>query len=199
MRLVIKTLFILFIGAGCMSCNSQDKSNPNLAVTNDSTTLATKDDSILDHLATDSELHTKDLIPWKIVDSGFAGQLGEFYYVDTTVRVNDSIRYTIISTGDRAGVCSHIFVATIGAKAKTAIDSKYLYSDCDVDYAIDQYDLFDYLVISRSSIRVAKTTVFQKKDRTSLNETENIDHLEIAESLVTISENGQINISELLD
>jgi len=126
------------------------------------------------------------------IDSFYSHFSGQTVYLDSSVHINDSVFYSIIDISDSAGVCSHSFVVTINEKTKKVISSKYLLPDCDIDFGQDTYDLYDYKIISKNTIKVTKTTVFQKKDRQSANEDENIDHKEIQEHYFTISSEGFI-------
>lgn len=141
---------------------------------------------------------TKDLIALKIIDTTFTTQLGETSYCDTTLTLNDSIYYSILSVGDRAGICSYIFLASLDKKSKEVIGSKYLHPDCDVDYSSDTYELCEYSIVSRDKIQLTETTIFQKRNRTSPNEEENIDHKLEQKSFIAISQAGQINHSKQL-
>jgi len=136
---------------------------------------------------------TGDLIRKKIIDTALTTELSETCYCDTTVHLNDTVFYSIISVNDKAGVCTYFFVASINPKTKNVIASKFLHSDCDVDYSNDTYDLYDHEIVSQEKIKVTKTTIFQKKKRTSPNEEENIDHKHTQNSLLSISQTGKIN------
>jgi len=81
-------------------------------------------------------------------------------------------------------------------KSKQIINSKYLHSDCDIDYSWDSYDLYDDEIISPNKIHLIRTTIFQKKERKSSNEDENIDHKKIQHNYFLISPVGQISLSE---
>lgn len=138
------------------------------------------------------ELMTEDLVAMKIIDTTLTTQLSETCYCDSTVQLNDSVYYSIISVGDQAGICSYIFLASMDKKSNKVIASKYLYPDCDTDYSRDVYELYEHSIISKDKILLTKSTIFQKKNRTSLDEEENIDHKQIQKSFFTISQSGQL-------
>jgi len=181
-------LLALLLAAQCKINSSTDKTDHDKFLK----TSATKFDSVNEELIGQSELLTKDLIALKIVDTNLAPQLIETCYGDATIQLNDSIYYSIIVGNDEAGVCSHFFVASLNKKSKKVIASKFLYSDCDIDYAQDNYDVYEHKLISKGNIQVIKTTVFQKTNRTASNEEENIDHRQTRESYITVSQTGQI-------
>lgn len=134
-----------------------------------------------------------DLLEIKVFDSTQANSLSETGYCDTTVQINDSVFYSIININDNIGICLHYYISTFNNKSKKLISSKYLYADCDVDFAADTYEVYSHKVISYERIQLTKTTVFQKKNRTSPDEDENIDHEQTEKSCLLISQNGQIN------
>lgn len=202
MRLLFKLVFLglyaSLFSIQCKTKTSTDRQNRDTTNIQVSKILsATKFDTVSEQLRSKSELMTEDLIALKLVDTTISAQLNETCYCDTTVNLNDSIYYSVISVGDQAGVCSHVFLASIDKKNKKVIGSMYLHPDCDVDYSWDNYELYGYTIISKDKIQLTKTTVFQKKNRTSPNEEENIDHKQAEKNLITISPAGQIKTSEL--
>ena len=201
MRTIFKLLFIgllvPILAAQCKTKTSSGETNTDTTTTQVSKNLAaTKFDTVSEQLSSKSELMTEDLIALKMIDTTLTTRLSETCYCDTTVQLNDSIYYSVISVGDQAGVCSYVFLSGMDQKSKRVISSKYLHPDCDVDYSWDTYDLFDHSIISKDKIQLTKTTVFQKKNRTSPNEEENIDHKQEEKSFITISPSGQINDSK---
>lgn len=181
-------LLALLLAAQCKTNSSTDKTDHHKSLK----TPATKFDTVNEELISQSELLTKDLIALKIVDTGLAPELIETCYGDETIQLNDSVYYSIIVGNDEAGVCSYFFVASLNRKSKVVIASKFLYSDCDIDYSQDSYDVYEHKLISKGKIQVIKTTVFQKNNKTSSNEEENIDHKQTSESYIVISQAGQI-------
>lgn len=155
--------------------------------------LITKFDTLIRDLVDEYEMMTEDLIEFGIIDTTY--KLSETCYVDTTVRLNDSIIYSIISAGDQAAICSHLYIATLNQKSQKIIDSKYLYADCDIDYSIDSYELYEHELNSANKIRLTRSTIFQKKEKKSFNEDDNIDHKEIHHDYLIISPTGKINSS----
>ena len=153
----------------------------------------TKFDTISEQLNSKSELMTKDLVVLKIVDTTLTTQLSETCYCDTTIELSDSIYYSVISVNDEAGLCTYFFVASLDKKNKNVIASNYLYPDCDVDYSLDTYNLYDHTIVSKDKVLVTKTTVFQKKNRSSPDEEQNIDYKRIEKSYFVIGKTGQIS------
>ncbi|PVD49404.1 hypothetical protein DC498_25180 [Terrimonas sp.] len=150
-------------------------------------------DTISEHFVTGNELLTHDLIRLKIIDTSFTTPLSETCYCDTTIQLNDNVSYSVISVNDEAGLCTYFFVASLNKKNEKIIESKYLHSDCDIDYALDTYELHEHAIISKDKIEVTNTTIFQKKNRTSPDEEQNIDHKQTQKNVFTISQVGQIN------
>lgn len=198
MSTIYKFSFIaVFTSIFTTQCNTKTPSgNTNTVTTNTESSInlnATKFDAISKQLSNKSELMTKDLIALKIIDTMLTTQLCETCYCDTTVQLNDSIYYSVISVNDQAGVCSHIFLASMNRKNKKVTGSIYLHPNCDVDYSLDTYELYDHSIVSVNKIQSTRTIVFQKKNRTSSNEEENIDHKQEQKSFIIISPSGQIN------
>jgi len=150
-------------------------------------------DSIVQVFKDQYVLTNEEILELKIIDTTYSYNT-EVSLRDTTIQLNDSIFYSVISLYDKQNLCSFKFIVTIDEKNKKAIASQYLQPDCDVDFSRDSYELYNHKVISSNRIQLTKTTVFQKKDRTSLNEQENIDHKEVQNSFVGISQAGQISI-----
>ena len=138
------------------------------------------------------EYMTVDLVKMKIIDTTVTTELGEACYCDTTLQLNDSVSYSIISANDEPGVCTYFFLASMNKKAKKVIASTFLCPDCDVDYSSDIYDLYEHKIVSQEKLQVTKTTIFQKKKRTSTDEDKNIDHKHTQYRYITISQTGQI-------
>lgn len=149
--------------------------------------------SIVQYPVAHYELTKKDLLALQAIDTSDAYQLSETGYCDTTVHLNDSIRYSIISISDLAGICSAIRLVTVNTKQEKPVAVKGLYKDCNVDYSWDSYELFDHLIIAPGRIRVTRTTVFQKKDRVAGEEEQNIDHTEVEPWYFIISPDGSIH------
>ena len=195
MRKIFKLVFIglvTFILAQCKTKTSADNTNKQ----SPKNLTATKFDTVSEQLSSKSELMTKDLIALKMIDTTVSTHLSETSYCDTTVQLNDSIYYSIINVSDQAGVCSYVYLVSVNKTGKKVIDSKFLHPDCDVDYSWDSYELYDHSIISEDQIQLTKTTVFQKKNRTSSDEEENVDRKQTQKNLITISQTGQINVAK---
>jgi len=141
-------------------------------------------------------LQVSELIARKLIDTTAVKDLGESVYRDNTVRLNDSIYYTVFSVSDNRGVCSYMFVATLSTKRKNAIATRFLYPDCDVDLSWDEYDTYDHSIVSPNKIEIIETTTFQKRDSITHEVIEETDHQEIHKSYVTISPTGKISNSK---
>lgn len=153
-------------------------------------------DTVVQQLKTNSELLNKDLLALRLVDTTNFFSLGETGYCDTTVQLNDSVFYSIVDLGDKMGVCAYTFIVTLDEKNKKGIASKHIESDCDIDFSRDSYELFEHTILSRHSIVLTRTTVYQKKNRVHGEEEKNIDHKTIQTSYLLISPEGQINTVE---
>jgi hypothetical protein len=189
--LFIGLLTLVFV-TQCKTKSTTDKTNQKASLAQTKNVSATLFDTINELLHSRSELITEDLIKMKVIDTSITSGLSETCYCDTTIQLNDSIYYSIISANDEAGICTYFYVATVNEKSKNVVTSKYLHPDCDVDYSFDIYELYDHKIISQDKIQITKTTIFQKKDSTSANEEENIDHKQTRKNFITISETGQI-------
>lgn len=181
---------MIFSLCACQSNTERKDSKPSASV------LATPMDSLIKQLKINAAVVTVDINSLGM-DSLHLHVSRENSYSDTSVQINDSIFYSIIDLSDSAGLCTHSFVIAINEKTKKVISSKYLLPDCDIDFSLDTYDIYDYKIISKNTIKVIKTSVFQKKHRQSSNEDENIDHKEIMEYYFTISSEGIIHGSTI--
>jgi hypothetical protein len=199
MRTIFKTvLFGLFAFTFAVQCNTHHSSDKSIEDTTkspvSSTRAATKFDIINEQFNSESELMTEDIIALKIIDTTLTTQLGDACYSDTIVRLNDSVYYSVLRVNDKAGLCTYFFVASFNKKNKNVIASKFLHPDCDVDYSQDTYELYDHSIAAEDKIQLTKTTVFQKKNRRSPIEEENIEHEQKDKSFISISQTGQINV-----
>ena len=117
LKLLLFGLFTFTFAVKCKTHNSPDKSvadTTKLHISNIS--VATKFDIVNEQLNSKSELMTGDLIALKIIDKTLTTQLGEACYCDTTVHLNDSVYYSVISANDEAGLCTYFFVASLNKK-----------------------------------------------------------------------------------
>lgn len=198
---IIKFIFFglltWFVLTGCQTKKEPGNHSREMILPTDKTLPPTKFDTIIQRLKNNSVLTKKDILALKVIDSSYAHGSGETSYCDTTVQLNDSIFYSIINLTDQYGICSHSFILTIDEKTKEAISAKYLQPDCDIDYAQDSYALFEYRIISKEKIQLTQTTVFQKKNRASENEEENIDHTQHQIHYFIISPKGQISTGKI--
>ena len=196
-KILVVGLFTLVVATQCKTKSSSDNGNTTTSNKSSQQELTTpRSDTIAEQFFPGHELMTDTLVQLKIIDTSVTTQLSETCYCDTTVQLNDSIIYSIISVNDKAGLCTYFFVTSLNKNNGKVIESKYLHPDCDVDYSWDTYELHDHKVISNDKIQVTKTTVFQKKNRTSPNEEENIDHKREQRSFITVLQSGQINDSK---
>ena len=201
MRTIFKLLFfgllIFVVAAHCKTHTSSDKTNiDTINIQAPKNLTVTKFDTVDDQLNSKSELITEDLVAMRIIDTTLTTQLSETCYCDTTIQLNDSVYYSVISVNDEAGLCTYFFVASLNKKSKNVIASKFLHPDCDVDYSSDTYELHEHAIVSKGKIQVTNTTVFQKKNRTSPDEEQNVDHKQIQKNFITISQTGQISSSK---
>jgi hypothetical protein len=158
---------------------------------------ATKFDSIVQQLKGFGTLTKADMNELNIIDTSYSYDSSATIYCDTTIQLNDSIFYSIIFLPDQYGVCSYNFIVTIDEKNKRAIASQYLNADCDIDFSAGVYDLYEHKIVASDIVHLTKTTIFQKKDKTSGNEQENIDHSKEQISFFRISQAGKISFVEL--
>jgi hypothetical protein len=181
-------IILLLAIASCDSKKGEATSQSN-------TISVTAFDSLIFDLKDLRELMTSELVENKLIDTAeIISGVGETAYPGSTVQLNDSIFYSIITINDKMGICSYYFVLSINEKSKTSIASVYLHSGCDVDFSSDSYDLYEHENISKDTIKVSKRTIFQKKNRTSSNEDENIDHEKIERSYFVVSAHGKIHL-----
>src|SRR5258706_3137942 len=186
-------LLTLVFATQCKTKSSSENTNPKSNSLQTKNIEATKFDTITEQLHNHSELMTEDLVEMNIIDTNITNTLGETGYCDTTIQLNDSVFYSIISLNDKAGVCTYFYITSMNIKSKMIITSKYLHTDCDVDYSQNSYKLYDHKIISTDKIQLTKTTIFQKKNRISTDEEENIDHKQTQKSYFAISQTGQIS------
>ena len=195
MKILVFGLLTLVIATQCKTKSSSDNDN-GAAKTSDKNLAITGLDTSITQFITGHELMTHDLVQLKIIDTSIATPLSETCYCDTTVQLNDSISYSIISVNDEAGLCTYFFIASLNKKNGKVIASKYLHPDCDVDYSMDTYETHEHIIVSKNKIEVTNTTVFQKKNRISPGEEQNIDHKQTQKNLITISLAGQITAAK---
>lgn len=193
-KYIIPTLGLSLIST--MACHTKlsDKENHSLPTNQPSkNTALTKYDTVLQQLGTRSEIKTQDLVDLGMIDTSVVSQFEKNCNSDTTVQVNDSIYYSIIRTSDKDGICSYFFLTSINRKRQEVVASQYLHPDCDVDFSSDTYQLYEHFIASKDEIEVIHTTIFQKKNRVSADEEQNIDRKQTKKGLITISQTGQIN------
>jgi hypothetical protein len=197
MKILVFGLFTLVIATQCKTKSSSDNGNTTTSNKSSQQELATpRSDTITEQFIAGHELMTQDLVQLKIIDTSVTTPLSETCYCDTTVQLNDSIFYSVVSVNDEAGLCTYFFVASLNKKNGKVIASKYLHPDCDVDYSMDTYELHEHAIVSKDKIEVINTTIFQKKNRTSTDEEQNIDHKQKQKNFLTISPTGQITASK---
>lgn len=199
----IKILFFglltLVIATQCKNNSSSDNANTNTTTsTNPYRQEQTASRSVIltEQFIAGHELITRDLVHLNIIDTSVTTPLNETCYCDTTVQLNDSIFYTVVSVSDVAGLCNYFFIASLNKNNGSVTASRYLHPDCDVDYSLSTYDLHEHVIISNDKIEVTTTTIFQKKNRTSRDEEQKIDHTQKKNSLFVISQTGQINAAK---
>jgi hypothetical protein len=170
----------------CQTKSSADKQ------VNSNVDKAVHIDSTITLLKSNGTLSIDNIRELNIVDTVYSyGSKGDVY-CDTTVQLTNDIFYSIFSLPDTFGVCSYYFVLTVDEKKKKAIASKFLESACDIDFSGESYRLYNHFVVSKDSILLRETTFYQKKNRTSNDEEENIDHKEIKDQYLFIKQTGEI-------
>jgi hypothetical protein len=155
-------------------------------------------DTIFLLLKNRKEITKEQLLSLHIIDSTYSLRASDFNYCDTTVQLNENIFYTILNVSDSVGVCSQGFIITFDERNKEAIRSAPLTKECDVDFAMDRYDLESYKVKAKDSIKWTRTTIHQKKNRTSDDEEENIESEDLSTKYITISPEGYIKIPAIV-
>lgn len=189
-------ILTLVIATQCKPKSSQDNDKAHTFILPSQEKSATTIfNTITKQFFTGNELMTHDLVGLKIIDTSLTIPLSETCYCDTTIRLNDKVSYSVISVNDKAGLCTYFFIASLNRENGKVVASKYLHSDCDIDYSLDTYELHEHKIVSNDKIELINTTIFQKKSRTSADEEENIDHKQISKNVFAISQTGQINDS----
>lgn len=151
-------------------------------------------DSTISLLKSNGTISIDNIRELNIVDTVYSyGSKGDVY-CDTTVQLSNDIFYSIVSLSDTFGVCSYYFILTIDEKRKKAIASEFLEPACDIDFSADNYRLYDHYVISKDSILLRETTIYQKKNRPSNDEDENIERKEIKDQYIFIKPTGEISL-----
>jgi hypothetical protein len=173
-----------------VACNSTSES-PTITVKSNS-----RFDSVIHFLRSKDDLKKEDLLVLNIIDTNYLYPAGETSYIVTTRRLNDSISWSIIELNDTLGICGYPFIVTINEYAGKAVDSYRLGSNCNIDFSMDIYDLSEYSVTNDSAVKIIETTIFQKKNRTSSDDEENIDRKETKESYIAILPNGKIYLAK---
>ena len=190
-KLLLLTHLLLYFFEQCKT--KTERTNKATSIDALTTSAAmTRFNTIMHRLKTRSELTKSDILALDIFDTSYSKASTESVYCDTTVQLNDSIFYSIVQLPIEGGNCSHYFILTINENHKMAIASRYLKPDCDIDYSWDSYDLFDYKIISKDTIELTQTTVFQKKNKISEDEAENIDHKHMEKCYFVVQPGGFI-------
>lgn len=187
--------FGLLTLVGATQCNNKPSQDNDKVHASNMPSQTTMFSTATKQLFTGSKLMTHDLVGLKVIDTSLTTKLSETCYCDTTIQLNDDISYSVISVGDEAGLCAYFFVTSFNSKNGKVVASKYLHSDCDIDFSWDTYELHEHKIVSNDKIEVTNTTIFQKKDRTSADEEKNIDHKQISKTVFAISQTGQISNS----
>ncbi len=151
-------------------------------------------DSTISILKSNGTISIDNIRELNIVDTVYSyGSKGDVN-CDTTVQLSNEIFYSIISMPDTLGVCTYFFIVTIDEKRKKAIASEILEPACDIDFSADSYQLYDHYIVSKDSILLRETTIYQKKNKTSNNEEENIERKEINDQILFIKQTGEISL-----
>jgi hypothetical protein len=181
-------LLISFLFGQCQTKSSADKQNILILE------RAKFIDSTISQLKCKRTISIDNIRELNIIDTVYShGSKGDVY-CDTTVQLSNDIFYSIISMPDTFGVCSYYFILTIDEKRKKAIASEFLESACDIDFSADSYQLYDHYVVSKDSILLRETTIYQKKNKPSNNEEENIERKEIEDKYLYIKQTGEISL-----
>lgn len=135
----------------------------------------------------------EDIRKLDIIDKAYSYASKCDSYCETTVQLTSDIFYSIISLPDTFGLCSYYFVLTVDEKKKKAIDSKSLGTACDIDFAVDTYEVYDHLLIAKDTLLLRTTKVYQKEIRTP-NDEENIERKEIEEQRFHVESTGKITL-----
>lgn len=180
-----------------LQCRSKTTADPHAPLSSTAAPLPVKNvltgfDSVVQQLKNQNGLVTRDILSLHVIDTTYPCLPDGITHCDTTVQLNDSIFYSVISLPDQARVCSYIFVVTIDEKNKKAVAGRYLHSDCDIDFGREEYTLYHHQVYSGGRIGVFCTTIFQKKNRQPGDEEKNIDHKETSQNMLTILPSGKI-------
>lgn len=147
-------------------------------------------------LAGQKEITREDLISLHVLPPEYTVGMKSFVYYDTTVFLNNSLFYSIISLGDSAGICSHFFIVTADREKEKAITAAYLMPDCDSDLSRENETRYEYKVLSkdtvlRKEILITRDTAEKQGNR---EETEKIK--EVAASYFIIQPSGEIKVKE---
>lgn len=154
---------------------------------------AARFDSTIILLKNNGTLSIDNIRELNIVDTAYSYASKGDVHCDTTVQLTNDIFYSIISLPDTFGVCSYYFVLTVDEKKKKAIASKLLESACDIDFSNESYSLYNHIVVSKFCILLRETIVWQKKNKSSVDEEENINSKEIKDQYLFIKQTGEIS------
>lgn len=140
------------------------------------------------------ELSYSDLLRLKWTDSAFSFSQKERVYCDTSVSINDSIGYAIISLTDNHKICAHYYILLLNYKSSNLISSQYLRMDCDIDFSQKEYSLYTHKFISQDSILVCENMIVQKK-RKKPDEEQNIKKIKTKKlCIIVIRSEGLIRL-----
>jgi hypothetical protein len=191
---IMPVIIVLLFGTGCNTNSGNNKSIADSTHIQRQTDITARFNSVSNQLQLHGQLITQDLVSMKIIDTSLTPSLNEVCYCDTTIQLNDSVYYAIINANDRQGLCSFFYLTTLNKKSKQVVASRYLYSECDVDYSRGKYELYDMKIMSKSRIRITRTSITNKKNETSGSRKETADHDLAQISYLTISPDGKISV-----
>ena len=190
-----KAYFFVAVLSSLLLARCQSKEEKKAAIPSKDS-IATRMENDSTQLINDSEMLTIDLINAGVIDTNRTPELGETAYADTIIHLNDSVYYAIVHVGDKAGVCSILFITTISKPAQRVIESRYLYPDCDIDFSADTYDYIGHRIVAPNNIVLTRTTVYQKKDRKPGDESANIERQEQKHTYLIVSAKGELVFDE---
>ncbi len=127
-------------------------------------------DSIFNKLKTHNIITHEELASSGIVDFAYIAQSENDANCDTSVSLNDSISWLVISLDNSSTKCINHFLVTLNSNTKSSISNTHLYSDCGVAISADYYKIYRYEIASNNHVLLREKTMHRLVHRQNFDE-----------------------------
>ncbi|MEP7228707.1 MAG: hypothetical protein ABI691_00565 [Ginsengibacter sp.] len=155
----LKTIFSsAILAASAMLSSAQDR------------TTGTIPDSIFNKFKAHDIITHEELALSRIVDFAYLAQSENDANCDTSVSLNDSISWLMISLDNSSTKCINHFLVTLNSNIKSSISNTHLYSDCGVAISADYYKIYRYEIASNNHVLLRAKTMHRLVHRQNFDE-----------------------------